>query len=546
MAVDFQNNSISSIQIEKQNESVTAADDALNKVPGYIQSAQSVNVDVSSGATVTSKAIMTAVSSAIESAGGNIAEWNTDATGTNTTKEETIETTAVIAGGGISGIAAALRLEQLGIQTTIIEKSGSLGGSLKISDDETQLAVSTSDLTNTDDTVESPADLYKDVYAYGGSQGNEELLHVLFSNLTKTTEWETNDLGLVFEARQQVSGYSGNAIAAYDVSDASPGELLAREADICGADILMNTAVIGLVKDEAGNVTGVRAKASGGTLYTVNADYVILACGSSGKEDDILYYGNDENTADLLKIAEDSSLSTNEGSNVVYHTGIQINDSLAIDTIAGIRSAINEGILLVNQNGERFTNEEGSVYDISTAIANQPSQNAYLIMNVGAYRTFRREILRNTLISDDIEQILEDDESDYNQNFYCKDIRDISKKYEINQQTLLNTILSFNDDTDSGADLLYGRTSFRHKVDVGGELMVVPLCSYKTGDLGGLQIDSGLHVLTEDGTALENVYCIGSAAGGIFGSSVSGGALNTWAFVSAKVCADTIAASANK
>lgn len=67
--VQYGDGKIQSVKVTEHKETAGLADPAIEKIPAEIVSANSVNVDAVSGATVTSKAIMKAVENALESGG---------------------------------------------------------------------------------------------------------------------------------------------------------------------------------------------------------------------------------------------------------------------------------------------------------------------------------------------------------------------------------------------------------------------------------------------------------------------------------------------
>ena len=113
---------ISSVKIVDESEPMTISDAALKDVPARILERQSVNVDGSTGATVTSDAVKNAVRDCLNQAGADMTYWEKDVTGQNADAVETLDTDAVVIGGGIAGIAATLRLQQLGVSVVLLEK----------------------------------------------------------------------------------------------------------------------------------------------------------------------------------------------------------------------------------------------------------------------------------------------------------------------------------------------------------------------------------------------------------------------------------------
>ena len=71
--VTFSDSAIKKIEIGKHGETPGISDAAIKKMPEQILKTQSLAVDTVSGATLTSNAILEAVASAVEQAGGDVA-----------------------------------------------------------------------------------------------------------------------------------------------------------------------------------------------------------------------------------------------------------------------------------------------------------------------------------------------------------------------------------------------------------------------------------------------------------------------------------------
>ena len=102
---------------------------ALEKMPAAILEAQSLAVDTVSGATNTSNAILKAAEDALAQAGADI-----EALKAVQEKDETAGETAerhvqaLVIGAGGSGLAAAITLQEQGIETLVVDKMANAGG----------------------------------------------------------------------------------------------------------------------------------------------------------------------------------------------------------------------------------------------------------------------------------------------------------------------------------------------------------------------------------------------------------------------------------
>lgn len=71
VAVTFDKDSITAIEIKDNAETISISKPALTRLPQDIVQNQSLNVDLASGATISSNAVITAVSEAVKQAGGD-------------------------------------------------------------------------------------------------------------------------------------------------------------------------------------------------------------------------------------------------------------------------------------------------------------------------------------------------------------------------------------------------------------------------------------------------------------------------------------------
>ncbi len=238
---------LKSLCVNDHHETDALADYALYEMPDLMVEYQSVNIDVSTGATVTSKAVIACAKDIVEQAGGKLSDW--DKKIAVKSNEKTIEENSevVVIGGGAAGISAALRLNQHDISTMIVEKAAFLGGALQYDFTQTQL--------------------------YTEKENNNLNVSLLQRHLFDTIVWQKNDLGIRFEEENSVSVYQSTTAT-----------LLSKEVQASNVDVLLETCVYDIAQDDEG-VMKVYGKSSDGTMYVISCEQVIVATGSScGKE----------------------------------------------------------------------------------------------------------------------------------------------------------------------------------------------------------------------------------------------------------------------
>ncbi|MBE6107540.1 MAG: FAD-dependent oxidoreductase [Erysipelotrichaceae bacterium] len=119
---------ITSVVVTESKESAHVTDVALERIPAQMVEHQTTEVDVVTGATLTSNALMRAAAAAAEEAGIDKAVLKQNAYHATAGEAETWETDVLVVGGGGAGFAAAISAAQEGAKVILVEKSSFFGG----------------------------------------------------------------------------------------------------------------------------------------------------------------------------------------------------------------------------------------------------------------------------------------------------------------------------------------------------------------------------------------------------------------------------------
>ena len=542
VSASFRNGVLTNVIITDQQETKAVSDAALTKIPEYVISEQSLNVDVSTGATQTSKAVIEAIGNAITAANGNVDEWKTDCTGKN--KEKTIQedTDVTVVGGGAAGIATVLRLQEMGYKTSLIEKDSEIGGSLRYYANSGQIVAGSTKLNLFDIDPSEP--LAEDIAAYSNQTNNAALTQILEDNIGETVDWQSKILGITFDKKTgyiPTDGLALNSVMLYDESSGEIDELLQKEVKVSGASVHTNAGIIGLRYDEEGKVIGVRAKKSNGDIIETTSKYVVLATGTAAgnlnmipdRDHNSNYLGLTTNTGDALALAKDTEhpYQIEDGSVIYNYLGYSVRD-ITLDTYLATKSILSKGVALVNNTGERFIDETEPYNQISDAIHNQNNATSYLVMNEEVYQEWKKKLLSTATITKSEEKYLE---SMYGiVPFSGETLSEAAVSADLDAQKLLETISFHNLEIDASS------TNTMGKIDPEKTTCIIPLNKYRFETTGGLKVDNHLNLLDGNGLVKPNVFAVGSVAGNVFGEKMPGGAGLAWAFVSGKYVADEI------
>lgn len=542
VSASFRNGVLTNVIITDQQETKAVSDAALTKIPEYVISEQSLNVDVSTGATQTSKAVIEAIGNAITAANGNVDEWHKDCTGKN--KEKTIQedTDVTVVGGGAAGIATVLRLQEMGYKTSLIEKDSEIGGSLRYYANSGQIVAGSTKLNLFDIDPSEP--LAEDIAAYSNQTNNAALTQILEDNIGETVDWQSKILGITFDKKTgyiPTDGLALNSVMLYDESSGEIDELLQKEVKVSGASVHTNAGIIGLRYDEEGKVIGVRAKKSNGDIIETTSKYVVLATGTAAgnlnmipdRDHNSNYLGLTTNTGDALALAKDTEhpYQIEDGSVIYNYLGYSVRD-ITLDTYLATKSILSKGVALVNNTGDRFIDETEPYNQISDAIHNQNNATSYLVMNEEVYQEWKKKLLSTATITKSEEKYLE---SMYGiVPFSGETLSEAAVSADLDAQKLLETISFHNLEIDASS------TNTMGKIDPEKPTCIIPLNKYRYETTGGLKVDNHLNLLDGNGLAQPNVFAVGSVAGNVFGEKMPGGAGLAWAFVSGKYVADEI------
>ena len=540
VSASFRNGMLTNVIVTNEEETDAVSDAALTKIPEYVIDEQSLNVDVSTGATQTSKAVLEAIGNAIAAANGNVEEWQKDCTGKNKEKVIEEESDVTVVGGGAAGIATVLRLQEKGYKTSLIEKDSEIGGSLRYYASSGQI-VAGSTKANLED-VDSASTLAENITAYSNQTNSPTLSQLFEDHIGETVDWQSKILGITFDKKTgyvPTDGLSLKSVMTYDESSGEIDDLLQKEVKVSGSSVYTNTGIIGLRYDENGKVIGVRAKKSNGDIVETTSKYVALATGTSAvnlipdRDRNSNYLGLTTNTGDALALARDAEhpYQIEDGSVVYNYLGYSVRD-ITLDTYLATKAVLEKGVALVNNTGERFIDETEPYNQISEAIHNQNNATSYLVMNEDVYEEWKKKLLSTaTITKADVKYL----QSMYGiVPFSGGTLSEAALSADLDAQKLVQTINYHNFEIDASS------TNTMGKIDPDKPTCIIPLNKYRYETTGGLKVDDHLKLLDSSGTSTLNVFAAGSIAGNVFGEKMPGGAGLAWAFVSGKYVADEI------
>lgn len=548
LGVTLASDHIENITVVGENETQGIGKQSIQMTIDEILKNQSLNVDTVTGATVTSEAVISGVQQAIEKALGDPSQWQKEAEKSSQYVED-VNTQVVVIGGGISGISATLRLRQLGYQVVLIEKQDHLGGSFTYGNAEMIVTGS----QNQDELVnrlDSSDKLAQDLMKLASNSTDVSLVQAFAKNVDDTVEWVQEDLGLEFASSKYMISteeYSVDRVLPFYETPSKMVDFLNEAVYVSKAKVYYSTRAISLQKDTTKKYMVVALDQNQNT-YRFHANHVVLATGGYGAnlalskvDPNLKFSGNEYQSGDgiILVSNDDMQGQVKNLDEVEYrYDSVMVDEKKYISDHDAIQQALPYGAILINQQGNRFTNEADSQRAI---LANQKLQEngvSYVLMNQDAFDVYR-EVLKKRYGQQVVDGISAKTSTSYVQ---AETLEEVAKLAYIDETALLQTVKEYDNKIQGYQLDLYNRpkTSMKRKIQDGSYYYLVKQEIGYHQTLGGIYTTAKLQVLDQNNQAIDGLYAIGDAVGNFYGSQLGRAQGTSWAFVSGKMVADYI------
>ncbi|BDR81228.1 urocanate reductase [Clostridium tetani] len=515
--------SIKEIKILEHKESPGISDPALERIPKAIIDDQSLAVDTISGATVTSNAIILAVTKALKQS-----EVNIDALKTKKEKKETARkavehtTDVVVIGGGGAGLAAAVSANQKGAEVILVEKMPRLGGNTILSggafnavDPKRQKA------QGIEDSIDKH---YTQTYEGGDKLGNTKLIKTLVENAYPSIEW-LESLGMKFNDKvfTVLGGMWPRAHKPSTPLGTGFVDTYSKYIDKNkGVQVLLDTEATEIIM-EKGKAVGIKARGLKDDL-TIHAKkgVVIAAGGFAGNSKMVDKYNKSWPSLTKVKTTNHPG-ATGDGMILAEAVGAKLvgMENLQLlpmgDPKTGSLSGnIEQGVenrIFINKSGKRFV-DEGARRDVMTkALLEQKDSYMWVVLDHKNYPTAKTTNNFNETIEELIEQ---------GRAFKADTLEELAKKIKVDPASFIKSVEEFNKAVETGGKDAFGRTLFDKKIDT-APFYAGPRMPTVHHTMGGIEINSNAEVLDKSGKIIPGLYAAGEVTGGIHGSNRLGG-----------------------
>lgn len=509
--IKLSDSKIEEIVVVGDKETPTIGGVAIESMPQDMLAKQIANVDIVSGATVTSNAVIEAVTAAFASAGIDASTLVSQEGSATEKTEETLNVDCVVVGAGGAGMTAALEAKAAGLNVVIVEKMTMAGGnSVKATGGMNAAETDVQEAYGVEDSVEV---FVEDTMKGGYELNNRELVTKMAEESSDAIEW-LEEIGAPLPELSFSGGATNKRIHRPEGGEPVGSfivDALIKNVEEQGIEIIYNTeAKEILTADNA--VAGIKAEGKDKN-YTINAQAVILATGGFGANEDMYTQYRPElkgfvTTNTPGATGDGITMAEAVGANLVDIEQIQIHPTVEQTTSLLITESVRGGgAILVNKDAKRFGNELLTRDVVSAAIIEQEDGYAYTIFD---------QQLRDSLSA--IEKYVEN-----NIVVQADTIEGLAKELGLDEATLVSTVNTWNEAVANQNDVEFGRNTGMEKNISVGPFYAIKIAPGVHHTMGGVEINTNAEVISKEDTVIPGLFAAGEVAGGVHGGNRIGG-----------------------
>lgn len=513
-------NRIDSIEILKSDEVPYIADEPMKAIIQKVVSEQNLSVDVVTGASRSSEALLRAVGQAVQAAGGDLKFFTHEPVSIDPAtlpEGEEAQADVVVVGGGASGLAAAAATLESGARVIVLEKAPHTGGSAALS-----AGIVTAAGTDIQKASGLPADsaglaklwLEDQKRSVKGAPANlpdAAQVEALVKQSAETVDWLTKKVGMQFSA----NAAAADGIGAYQLlpisSDASrPAgaeevEKLEQYVKKLGGIIRTATPAWKILTTDDGHVSGVAA-ADGKNRFTFRAKSVVLASGGFAA-DLMKVTSRQPRWAVYVERAGAAKTSTGDGLTMGLQVGAkEVSDSWLMGTqfapaypemtaaMLGPRGFA--GATLVNEKGLRFVKED------LPNITSEMSQQLDVWLITDSKDPEKAKTLRNYLGFDTV--------------VHGNTPEELGRRMGARADNVKQTIEKLNADAAAGKDTAFGRDPINFTSLTQAPYFAVKVRPVISGTIGGFVVTPDFQVLDNALKPIQGLWAAGELANRAF------------------------------
>ena len=578
VTMTFDETSITDVVIDVSGETPDIGGAIGESMAQAILDAQSADVDAVSGATVTSDAIRTAAANCITQASGTevvltektetASDWLGEAPEiADADITEELETEVLVVGCGTGGWITAMTAAEEGAKVLVVEKGEAPTGireDIGAIDSRIQIEEIEKDPGLAIDKMEALQELVR----YSSGYIDSDLAKVWINESGEMVDWLTDLMESTGNWYMSLEGGIGNredpgrdkAFAtghSPHKTDSAPEDLKTSDTfrehcDELGVEWKLSTALVKLVQDDDGKVTGIIAQDQNDQHYLkITATKGVIMCTGGYATNTDMMLALQPMTMKMKVNVPIGSKGDGSGIKAMLwaggemdpcHASMMFNRASCLPTeTAGYKTNGKwfwfgeQPFLKVNLNGERFCNESGPYEFMLHSMYMQPYHTYCDIFDanskeyceqfdeVGCCRLFPFDngAISNRDFDGCWKDMMEGENSHLEMGYLQKadTLEELAEKLNIPADAFVKTVERYNELAAKGVDEDYGKEKHRLTPVDTAPFYGIRTCAWHLTTLDGCRINTDMQVIREDGTPIEGLYATGDCTGGIFANN---------------------------
>ena len=531
--VTFSEDAITDIKVTEHGETRNVADVALERIPEDVLKYQSLDVDVVTSATFTSRGVLNAITDACAKAGADLDALKAKRE-RPVAEDEEVDADVVVVGLGLAGVTASMSALDEGAKVVAVEKASAAGGSSKYSGGF---------ITAVNSKWQKEVGFDLDVDGYFASYNSQEDMSVKKDETDRQAMKEmiarsAADLEFLEAHGDPITGpdgfgspftvwhYPATRTSAFDGEAAGADHIVAGMKWLTEKEnfsVYYDTEATEILTDENGQVAGILCKRRDGSTLTVHAKAIVLATGGwtasrelmarfcpTFPQDWVLPY-----TASTMYDTGDGILMAEKLGADIYEDGWWMDLAIGVDagghstyfptTLNGLINYAN--YYVVDGEGARVFNANALYGPRSIAFSDAMGRTGKL------YSIFTASGFPGGI------KFVEDNQRVDNKEVFKADtLEELAKLTGMNPETFVAGVERYNGFCQNGKDEDMGQTTL---IPIGeGPYYAFNIKTITMGTIGGVKTDSANCVVNKDGQPIAGLYAAGEIINGKYFNQV--------------------------
>lgn len=501
--VTVEGEQITAVAITSNTETPGIGTNAIDMLPGRIVEHQSIALDVVSGCTVTSNAIFSGVAAALENSGFDLEKLNTAPEKAVGGEEIELTTDIVVVGGGMAGLAAAVKADELGASVILLEKMSFTGGNSALSTGI--LHFGATDYQAAAGIADTKEAFYEFAMAKSENRRDPVQVRLIADHGSDAVNWLASTGVEISDKVSLITGGDPNIARGHQAlpNAAAMTATVTEYAIANGVDVRLNTPATELIVDESGAVCGVIAKDNDGNILKIQADKVVLAVGGFVGDPAMIekywgmtgvgYAGTAGTTGEMIDACIALGADTMDIEQPWLTPTVEYETDMLITAMV-----LAGGAILVDDEGNRFCDEEASYAQTSAAVQALGQDYVYEVLDTHTAEAVDYKFPSYQAMGVVIE---------------ANTLEELAEKIGVPAENLVATVETYNAAVRGDQADPFGRTIVHEECNK-APYYAIRVRPGTVMSAGGLKVNENFEVIKTDGTTIPNVYATGEMTGG--------------------------------